>query len=609
MGALTVVGASLRSFIARPTVRLHGRSKVGTQTLTYWKELMDTQPVAGVDLDRLFQWQERAIDAWERANRRGIVEGMTGTGKTILAIKAVKRLQAQGQRVSPLIVVPTVALLDQWCTRLRKDFPDCPIGRIGDGSHGSFAAGDGGALPVVCVSTIHSAVPAAEQGLFDHCRPDGHRSFLVADECHRYLNEDQKLFNRILRRPYDYTLGLSATVERFEVEGLGRIVYTYDINDAVRDGVIPHFDVLNVGINLRPEELTQYLELDERIRNLQKKLVDLYPDLEFLDGELYWRRLRRLFSDDDPVARALLLSIFKRAAISYTAAEKLKLVPQIIELLVNKAAKKMLVFFERIWTAEAGQEDVVRRVAEQVRDTVTGRTGGRNDDPVWCKLFHSEMKGDVRSAVLEEFRGIGPSALLACRALDEGLDVPAVDAAMLVASTQSPRQRLQRIGRTLRRGDGRKRPLIVILYVNGTSDTNVRIDPNDPDFKEAATVFDAGPKDCVGKITEILGIAAPAAHAKATPRRQAIGVAEVTNAVGENWELMLEQLAASSHALKKAVASLPRKTAVKLELTDGTTVFGEWRMLSDDLLFLERPARQVAARRVSRLWRSCLTKP
>ena len=110
---------------------------------------METQPVAGADLDRLFQWQERAIDAWEQAGRRGIVEGMTGTGKTILAIKAVKRLQGQGQRVSPLIVVPTVALLDQWCTRLRKDFPDCPIGRIGDGSHGSFAAGDGGPLPVV----------------------------------------------------------------------------------------------------------------------------------------------------------------------------------------------------------------------------------------------------------------------------------------------------------------------------------------------------------------------------------------------------------------------------------------------------------------------------
>jgi hypothetical protein len=69
-----------------------------------------------------------------------------------------------------------------------------------------------------------------------------------------------------------------------------------------------------------------------------------------------------------------------------------------------------------------------------------------------------------------------------------------------------------------------------------------------------------------------------------------------------NWELMLEQVAASSQALKKAVASLPRKTVVKVELTDGTIVVGQWRMLSDDLLFLERPASQVAARRVSRLW-------
>ncbi len=559
------------------------------------------------DLNRLFQWQESALNAWDNAKQRGIVEAMTGTGKTILAIKSLKRLQSRGERVSPLIVVPTIALLNQWCEQLRKDFPDCPIGRIGDGSRGSFAVGDGGALPVVCVSTIHSAVPAVENGLFAHCQFGGHKSFLIADECQRYLNEDQKLFNRILRHPYDYTLGLSATIDQFEVEGLGKIVFKFSINDAVAGGIIPRFDVLNVGVTLTSDELTQYLELGTRLQQLQKSLLIMYPELKYLEGDFYWAFLKRLLNDEeDPTVRAIFGCLFKRAALSHTSAVKLRLMPQIIELLVSKAQKKMLVFFERIWTAEAGQDDVVQRVAVQVRDSVTGIGSSRNDDPVWCKLFHSEMKNGHRDAILQEFRGIGPSALLTCRALDEGLDVPAVDAAMLVASTQSPRQRLQRIGRTLRRGDGHKRPLIVILYVNGTSDSNIRISADDPEFKDAATIYDADAKNCLQKITEILGMAEPSGRPANSPACTTMPRPKPQIVPQDRqWDLVVNARVTRS-ALNTALSRIARKTVLKLELMDGIVLTGEWRMLLEEVLFLEKPVRQIAARRVAQLWTECL---
>lgn len=559
----------------------------------------DNMQHADTDLKRLYRWQEYALDAWIANKGKGIIEGMTGTGKTKIAFNAIKRLVKNQEWVSPLIVVPTIALLNQWYENLVKEFPSEVIGRIGDGWNDDFSSARGRALPLACIATIHSAVSAVERGIFDHCGRGKYKSLLIADECHRYINEDQKLFNRILRRDYDYTLGLSATVDRFEVPGLGKIVYTYDINAAVRDGVIPHFDVLNLGLDLSSQERAEYLELGERISSLQRRLKDCYPELEFLDGDYYWGALKRMLRDDeDPLVSALFGCIFKRAAISYTAIAKMKLVPQIIDFLVNRAQRKMLVFFERIWTAEVGQDDVVRRVAEQIRDALVDEN---NDDPIWCKLFHSQMKDVLRDAVLNEFRSIGPSALLACRALDEGLDIPAVDAALLVASTQSPRQRLQRIGRTLRRGDGNKRPLIVIMYVNGTSDVNVRIEANDPAFGQAATVYDAGSTQCMERMAEILGMAAPRIGLTAYSHAASAGHTTVDDV---EWELIVGGDKLNLDDVYMRVTRLARRTRLKLELRDGRIVYGHWQRWMDGVLMLDTPTVQIGPARIVRIWKA-----
>ena len=69
-------------------------------------------------------WQRDAIDAWEQSERRGVVEAVTGSGKTYAAFEAMVRvLREHGAHASILIVVPTVTLLDQWCDRLQEAFP------------------------------------------------------------------------------------------------------------------------------------------------------------------------------------------------------------------------------------------------------------------------------------------------------------------------------------------------------------------------------------------------------------------------------------------------------------------------------------------------------
>lgn len=75
--------------------------------------------------------------------------------------------------------------------------------------------------------------------------------------------------------------------------------------------------------------------------------------------------------------------------------------------------------------------------------------------------------------MVEQFRRAIRGVLFACRMVDEGFDLPDVDAALLVASTKSRRQRVQRVGRVVRRGDGSKQPVVLTLVCEQTTDEGV----------------------------------------------------------------------------------------------------------------------------------------
>jgi superfamily II DNA or RNA helicase len=173
------------------------------------------------------------------------------------------------------------------------------------------------------------------------------------------------------------------------------------------------------------------------------------------------------------------------------------LATDLIRLLVQDGCKKVIVFFERIDSAEDVQEDVALETASKLRARI------QEAMQIWCRVFHSGLQRAEREQVLVEFRANKQSALLACRCLDEGIDIPEVDAAILVASTQSRRQRIQRIGRTLRRGDGEKRPLIITLFCQETRDENVI--QNDAEiFAGVATFHEASERGCVSQVKTLL---------------------------------------------------------------------------------------------------------
>src|SRR5689334_21524928 len=146
-------------------------------------------------LRELYRWQLDALVSWLRCGRRGVIEAVTGSGKTDVAIAAAADALRRGRFV--LVVVPSRVLMEQWQVRLTAALPDARIGRLGD---------SGKDKPVSCdvlIATRHSAAA------YKPVAPDGAGGLLIADECHGLGG---RTLRRAMLRQYDERLGLTATL-------------------------------------------------------------------------------------------------------------------------------------------------------------------------------------------------------------------------------------------------------------------------------------------------------------------------------------------------------------------------------------------------------------
>ena len=153
--------------------------------------------VAAFDRSRLYAWQRDALASWAAANYRGVVEAVTGSGKTMLGVAAAAdELSRRGQ---VLVIVPTIELMHQWHRHMRPALPPgYSVGCLGDSETGSFATHD------IVIGVVNS--------LRDNdVRMTRRGGLLVADECHRYASAMNRL---ALDERFERRLGLSATYAR-----------------------------------------------------------------------------------------------------------------------------------------------------------------------------------------------------------------------------------------------------------------------------------------------------------------------------------------------------------------------------------------------------------
>ncbi len=123
--------------------------------------------------------------------------------------------------------------------------------------------------------------------------------FLIADECHRYGSKEN---SKIFEIPFSYTLGLSATPERYGdfgfeeklVPNLGNVIYTYTCSDALKDGIIPPYKIIRLTVHLTPSEEFTYEELTEKINKLTRVLISKYPELKKASHANFVKQLNKL---------------------------------------------------------------------------------------------------------------------------------------------------------------------------------------------------------------------------------------------------------------------------------------------------------------------------
>jgi superfamily II DNA or RNA helicase len=342
-------------------------------------------------------YQREALDAWRDAGDRGVLELPTGAGKTVIAIRAMVELG-----VPTLVVVPTVDLLDQWQRELEREF-DVPIGRFGGGEQRREA---------ITVSTYDSAYLKADDvgDAFE---------FVVFDEVHHLGGEGYRDVARLLAAPA--RLGLTATFERPDgahetvAELIGDRVYALDVDDLAGDHLAP-YDIRRIEVELTSEER-------ERYEAKQGTFVTYVREagITFTSGSDYQELVKR--SGNDPAAREALLAKQEAREIMMNARRK---VDRLESILDRHREDRVIVF--------TAHTDLVYRLSDRfLLPAITAETGAKE-----------------RREILARFRDGTYGRVVAANVLDEGVDVPDANVAVVLSGSGSEREFTQRLGRVLR---------------------------------------------------------------------------------------------------------------------------------------------------------------
>jgi len=358
------------------------------------------------------EWQRRALEVWSR-ECKGILAVVTGAGKTVFAEMCMEHFMHQVPDGRVVIVVPTLALIDQWYVSLKEDLG------VSDEDIATYS-GEGRPreprlVNLVVLNTARTVVPDISRRF---------SIFLIVDECHRAASPVNAL---ALQGASAATLGLSATPDRewdsglddVLIPALGDVIFRYDYNAALRDGVISPFELVNVAIDLREDEQRSYDELSRRIAILVRRLRD---------GEAVGDSLKRVLRN--------------RAAVSATAKMR---IPAVLKLIERHPGARTIVFHERI------------AAAEEIKSLLVSRR-------INATIYHSQIPAVVRRDNLRLFRRGAFEVLVTCRALDEGTNVPETTVAVVASSTASIRQRVQRLGRVLRPAPGKHHAIVYTIY-------------------------------------------------------------------------------------------------------------------------------------------------
>jgi len=353
---------------------------------------------------RLRDYQQEAVERWLAAGMRGCVVLPTGSGKSLVGVKAIERANA-----AALVVVPTLDLMAQWISVFAQHFPGVKIGSLGGGSDD---------IRPITVSTYDSAYLRAPFL--------GNRFALaVFDEVHHLAAPGYRTIAEQMVAPF--RLGLTATIEREDelhrdLPGLvGGVVYQASPDALARKKFLAQYEVERRKVELLPEEQREYRQNMQKYHECMAVLVG---NAEGRQNAISIERLV-MMSGRNPAARQALLARNRASHIALNSKAKLE---ELKEILAENTGVKTIIFTQH--------NSMVYGISDRfLIPFITHKT-------------HKEERQDV----LQGFKDGRYTAIVTSKVLDEGVDVPDAEIGIILSGTGSAREFIQRLGRLLRPG-------------------------------------------------------------------------------------------------------------------------------------------------------------
>jgi DNA phosphorothioation system restriction enzyme len=410
-----------------------------------------TQPLPGcprMPLSvQLRQYQRQAMTNWFANNGRGTLKMATGSGKTMTALAITCELYQQISLQVLLVVCPYRHLVTQWARECEK-FNLQPIlafenlrswqSQLSTQLYNLRSGSQG----FVTVITTNSTLIG--DGFQSQLKYFPAKTLIIGDEAH---NLGAPKLEESLPRRVGLRLALSATPERYFDDGGTQSLFDYfgpvlqpefTLRDAIAQGALVHYLYYPILVELTEAESIAYLKLTKRIgRSL------LYRERS--NGE------SSNFEDNEDLKPLLM----QRARLIGAAANKLKALRQ---LMATRRQTTHTLFYCSDGSLETGQRSSLHQL-KAVAKILGGELGYK------VSTYTAQTSLQEREVLRRQFESGALQGLVAIRCLDEGVDIPAIQTAVILSSSGNPRQFIQRRGRVLRPHPSKERATIYDMIV------------------------------------------------------------------------------------------------------------------------------------------------
>ncbi len=376
-------------------------------------------------------YQIEAYDAWVKNGKQGIFAMATGTGKTITSLNCALQEYQEDGSYQLLILVPTIALVEQWIDEIglfdfrniievysensqwRRQLVSLK-NKIQRGSKENF----------VIVSTYQSFTNDDFQQILSKL-PD--TMLLIADEAHNIGSENVRAAFRNMK--VKKRIALSATPNRiYDEEGTAELesffndkppyVYSFPMSQAIKEGRLMEYCYYPKMVYLNEPEMEKYAEYTQKLMNL-------------FDSET------GKFKNEDEATKLLML----RKQVLHKAEDKIRVLKEIITEIGQDKLKYCFVYVPEGYS-ENEDENILQKMLDTIKEKFPKTT---------CNTYTGTNSKKERTAILSGFENGDIDVLLAMKCLDEGVDVPRAEYGIFASSTGNPRQFIQRRGRLLRK--------------------------------------------------------------------------------------------------------------------------------------------------------------